>query len=287
LINASYGVLGSERFLLYCLPVADSTTAYGRDSIERTIAKAQGLDIDVLYGDTDSVFLLAPSLEQISEIINWSQNSLGVGLEVEKTYRYVVLSKRKKNYFGVYPNSDIDVKGLMGKKRNTPQFLQKAFKDVLNVLSKVKSESEFNAAQTRVKEYIRDVYRKLEKGKYSNEDLAITMQMTQHLHKYAVNAQHVKAAWQLEEMYQRKRYNKPLNKSLPAEFVKSGRFIRFVKTKNPDRVTALELMTKNSKIDIKAYRSMIDTIFEQLIGALDIEVEELSTGQVNLMEFFS
>ncbi len=287
LINASYGVLGSDRFLLYCLPVADATTAYGRDSIERTISKAQSLNIKVLYGDTDSVFLLSPTQEQIQEIINWSQESLGVGLEVEKTYRYVVLSQRKKNYFGVYPNSEIDVKGLMGKKRNTPQFLQKAFKNVLKRLSEVKSEPEFYAAEARVKEYIGGVYRKLEKGKYSNDDLAISMQMTQPLHKYAVNAQHVKAAWQLEEMFQKQRHNKPLNKSVPAEFIKSGRFIRFVKTKNSDRVTALELMSQKSKIDIKAYRSMIDTIFEQLIGALDIDLEELSTGQVNLMEFFS
>ncbi|MHA1976194.1 MAG: DNA-directed DNA polymerase I [Candidatus Hodarchaeales archaeon] len=287
LINASYGVLGSDRFLLYCLPVADSTTAYGRDSIERTITKAQELKVKVLYGDTDSVFLLSPSSEQIQEIIEWSQTSLGVGLEVEKTYRYVVLSQRKKNYFGVYPNSEIDVKGLMGKKRNTPQFLQKAFKQVLKILSVVKSEPEFDAAQTRIKEYIRNIYRKLEKGQYSNDDLAIRMQMTQHLHKYAVNAQHVKAAWQLEEMYQKQHHNKPLNKSVPAEFIKSGRFIQFVKTKNPDRVTALELMSPKSKIDVKAYRSMIDTIFEQIIGALDLEMEELSSGQVNLMEFFS
>ena len=131
------------------------------------------------------------------------------------------------------------------------------------------------------------MYRKLEKGKYSNDDLAISMQMTQSLHKYTVNAQHVKAAWQLEEMFQKQNHNKPLNKSVPAEFIKSGRLIRFVKTKNSDRVTALELMSQKSKIDIKAYRSMIDTIFEQLIGALDIDLEELSSGQVNLMEFFS
>ncbi len=287
LINASYGVLGSDRFLLYCLPVADSTTAYGRDSIERTIAKAQSLNVQVLYGDTDSVFLLSPNPEQIKEIIKWSQTSLGVGLEVEKNYRYVVLSERKKNYFGVYPNSEIDVKGLMGKKRNTPQFLQRAFKHVLRIFSEVKSEQEFDDAKNRVKEYIRNVYRKLERKKYSNEDLAITMQLTQPLHRYAVNAQHVKVAWQLEEMYQRQYYNKPLNKSKPAEFIKSGRFLRFVKTKTADRVTALELMSDKSKIDVKAYRSMIDTIFEQLIGALDIEVEELSSGQVNLMEFFS
>ena len=287
LINASYGVLGSERFLLYCLPVADSTTAYVRDSIERTISKAQSLNVKVLYGDTDSVFLISPSPDQIQEIIEWSQSTLGVVLEVEKTYRYVVLSQRKKNYFGVYPNSEVEVKGLMGKKRNTPQFLQEAFKKVLNILSEVKSESEFEAAQVCVKEYIRNVYRKLEKGKYSNDDLAITMQMTQHLHKYAVNAQHVKAAWQLEEMYQRQHHNKSLNKTIPAEFIKSGQFIRFIKTKNADRVTALELMSPKSKIDIKAYRSMIDTIFEQITGALDIEMEELSSGQVNLMEFFS
>ncbi len=49
----------------------------------------------------------------------------------------------------------------------------------------------------------------------------------------------------------------------------------------------MEVMTDKSKVDIKAYRSMVDTIFEQLFGALDIEVEELASGQVNLMEFFN
>ncbi|MFX0186081.1 MAG: DNA polymerase domain-containing protein, partial [Candidatus Hodarchaeota archaeon] len=114
LVNASYGVFGSANFALYCLPVADSTTAYGRDAIEKTIQKAQTLGIKVLYGDTDSVFLLSPTKDQINVIIQWSKKDLGVGLEMEKIYRYVVLSERKKNYFGVYPDSRVDVKGLMG-----------------------------------------------------------------------------------------------------------------------------------------------------------------------------
>ncbi|MHA2175260.1 MAG: DNA polymerase domain-containing protein [Candidatus Hodarchaeales archaeon] len=286
-VHNSYGVLGSDRFPLYCLPVADSTTAYGRDSIERTIEKARSLDVKVLYGDTDSVFLLSPSEAQIKGIIRWSQEELGVSLEVEKTYRYVVLSERKKNYFGVYPNSDIDVKGLMGKKRNTPPFLQKAFQAVLTLLSKVTTLPEFEEALQQVKKYVRGIYQNLEKNSYSYSDLAITMQVTQPLHHYKVQAQHVKAAWQLEKDYQAKQRISQVNKLKKPSFIKPGQFIRFVKTKTPERVTALELMSEKFKVDIKAYRSMVDTIFEQLFGALDIEVEELASGQVNLMEFFN
>ena len=286
LINASYGVLGSDRFPLYCLPVADSTTAYGRDSIKKTVAKAKELEVEVLYGDTDSVFLLSPTQEQINEIVEWSQRELGVGLEVEKTYRYIVFSKRKKNYFGVYSNSDIDVKGLMGKKRNTPPFLQSAFQEVLKILSRVKTIEEFEQAKNEVKNYVRTVYQKLERGKYSNDDLAVTMQITQPLKRYLVKSQHVKAAYQLEEHFQSIYKKEHAGNTRRTPFIKPGKFIRFVKTKNKEKVTALDLMSSKSKVDVKAYRSMVDTIFEQIFGSLDLELQDLASGQVNLMEFF-
>jgi DNA polymerase I len=286
LINAAYGVLGSDRFPLYCVPVADSTTAYGRDSIEKTIQKAQSLNIKVLYGDTDSVFLHEPSKEQVAEIIKWSQETLGVMLEMEKIYRYVVLSERKKNYFGVYPDSSIDVKGLMGKKRNTPPFLQEGFKQVLNILSQVNSIEEFNEAKNSVKELLRGIYQKLEKRTYSGKDLAITVQMTQPLERYKVRSQHVKAAVQLEEYYQEQYAANHNGNRRDRSYIKAGQLIRFVKTMTTDRVTPLELVTDKSKFDVKAYKSMVDSTFDQLFGALDIEVEEISTGQVNLMEFF-
>ncbi|MFX1538304.1 MAG: DNA polymerase domain-containing protein, partial [Promethearchaeota archaeon] len=277
LINASYGVLGSDRFQFYCLPVADATTAYGRDAIEKAIQKSQALGISVLYGDTDSVFLQNPTKEQIDEIIQWSMEELGVGLEMEKVYRYLVLSERKKNYFGVYPDSSVDVKGLMGKKRNTPPFLQKGFREVLAILAQVTTKEEFNEAKKQVINLIRGIYQTLEKKEYSAADLAITTQLTQPLHRYKVQAQHVKAAIQLNNYYKKK----------GKDPVKAGQLIRFIKTRTSERVTPLLLMTDSSKVDVKAYKSMIDSTFDQLFGALDIEVEEIATGQVNLMEFFS
>lgn len=286
LVNASYGVFGSANFALYCLPVADSTTAYGRDAIEKTIQKAQALGITVLYGDTDSVFLLSPTKEQIDVIIKWSKMDLGVALEMEKIYRYVVLSERKKNYFGVYPDSSVDVKGLMGKKRNTPPFLQEGFKEVLAILSRVNTVEEFNTAKAEVKTLVRNIYQKLEKKKYPKEELAITIQLTQPLTRYKVQAQHVKAARQLEEHFQNqyKAVHNGIKRKEP--FAKAGQLIRFIKTQSSDRVTPLELMTNKSIVDVKAYKSMVESTFDQLLGALDIDAEEMASGQVNLMEFF-
>jgi DNA polymerase I len=96
MINASYGVTGAQHFELFCMPAAESVTAYGRDAIVRTKAKAESMGIKVLYGDTDSVFLDNPSKEQQEKLVHWSSEELGIDLEVEKTYKYVALSDRKK-----------------------------------------------------------------------------------------------------------------------------------------------------------------------------------------------
>ncbi|NIP66593.1 hypothetical protein GWN63_00610, partial [Candidatus Bathyarchaeota archaeon] len=120
ILNASYGVFGAETFDLYCPPVAEATASLGRHVITQTINKAQELGIQVIYGDTDSVFLKDPTTEQIETLASWSEEELGMELEVDKVYRYSIFSSRKKNYLGVLPDGNIDVKGLTGKKRHIP-----------------------------------------------------------------------------------------------------------------------------------------------------------------------
>ena len=116
ILNASYGVMGAEIFPLYFLPAAEATTATGRHIIMDTIDKCKESGIDVLYGDTDSLFVKNPTSKQIQEIINKAKIEHNVELEIDKEYRYVVLSSRKKNYLGVSKNGKVDVKGLTGKK---------------------------------------------------------------------------------------------------------------------------------------------------------------------------
>jgi DNA polymerase I len=100
ILNASYGVMGAEIFPLYCLPVAEATTAVGRYTILATIEKCKTFGIEVLYGDTDSLFLKAPSKDQVQKVVDWAKIEFGVDLDLDKEYRYVVFSTRKKNYLG-------------------------------------------------------------------------------------------------------------------------------------------------------------------------------------------
>ena len=78
ILNASYGVMGAEIFPLYYLPAAESTTGIGRHIILDTIEKCKESGINVLYGDTDSIFVKNLSKEQIAMLIDRAKNDHSV-----------------------------------------------------------------------------------------------------------------------------------------------------------------------------------------------------------------
>ncbi|MFB0545141.1 MAG: DNA-directed DNA polymerase I, partial [Asgard group archaeon] len=241
-VNASYGVLGAETFPLYCPPVAESTTAIGRYAITQTIKRAEEIGIKVLYGDTDSLFIKNPTTEQINGLIKWCHRELGLDLEVDKVYRYVALSARKKNYLGVHEDGIVDVKGLMGKKRNTPKFLREIFYIMLEELGKVTSIEEFEEAKEKIREIVRKCYRKLENGEYSYEDLSFTVQLSKAPAEYVkTTPQHVKAARLLEQK---------------GRTIKRGDIINFVKVRGSQAVVPISQASKY-EIDVPKYKEHI------------------------------
>lgn len=270
LINASYGIIANEFFPFYCLSVADATTSVGRYAITLTINKCEELGIDVLYGDTDSVFLKSPTDNQIDSLINWSDANLDIKLDIDKEYIYCTFSERKKNYLGLLKDGSIDIKGLLGKKRNTPKFLQEAFKEMLIILQEIKIPQDFKTAKEKLKTIVNECYRNIENDKYSYEQLAITVQLNRNINEYESTPIHVRAAKMLV--------------SAGIE-VKAGQIIRYVKLSEDPGIMPIELI-KNEKIDIKSYKSFIDSTFSQILESLDININQLKE-KVNLLSFFS
>jgi len=184
ILNASYGVMGAEIFPLYFLPAAEATTAVGRYTILETIKKCEGTGIEVLYGDTDSLFIKNPTEEQIQKLIEQAKTDHGVDLEIDKTYRYCVLSNRKKNYLGVTDSGKVDVKGLTGKKSHTPGFIKKLFFDLLDVLSEVKTMEDFVKAKKQISEKIADCGKKVEAKEIPLEDLTFNVMLSKAPSEY-------------------------------------------------------------------------------------------------------
>jgi DNA polymerase elongation subunit (family B) len=270
-VGQSYGVMGFETFALYCLPVAEATAALGRDAITRTLRRCQELGISVLYGDTDSLFLQNPTREQIVQVREWAEAELGVELDLDKTYRYVAFSSRKKNYFGVLPDGTADIKGLTGKKSQTPEYLKEIFYQALGILSQVKTEADFEKARDETKKLLAKMISDLKGRRVPVQQLAFTVMMGKPTERYnGTTPQHVRAAKLLEDR---------------GREIKAGEIIAYVKTKSPPYVKPVEL-ARAEDVDSEKYIEYAHSMFDQMLDALDFSFDEIM-GATTLDFFWS
>ena len=270
-LNATYGAMGFETFAFYCLPVAEATAALGRYAITKTIEKCGESGIQVLYGDTDSLFLQNPTSEQVVMVSRWADKELGVELDLDKVYRYVAFSSRKKNYFGVLPDGTVDIRGLTGKKSQTPEYLKRMFYETLGILSSVKSEEDFENARSRIKSLLTRMVGDLKGKKVPVADLAFNVMMGKTTEKYnGTTPQHVRAAKLLEEK---------------GREIKAGEIIEYVKTKNPPYVKPVAL-ARVEDVDPDKYIEYAHSMFDQLLDALDFTFDEIM-GATTLDFFWS
>ena len=272
ILNASYGVMGAQIFPLYFLPAAEATTATGRHIILDTIEKCRELNVDVLYGDTDSIFVKNPTEQQMQTIINQAKNNHGVELEVEKEYRYVVLSDRKKNYLGVTKNGKVDVKGLTGKKSHTPAFIKSLFYDILDILAEVKTNDEFKNAKSKISSKIAECSRKIQAKEIPLSDLAFNVMLSKSLNEYTKTIpQHIRAAKQLESVRE----------------IKKGDRISYVKIINKPGVRPVE-MAKQSEIDSSKYMEFMQRTLDQITSSMNMDFDTIigKPRQTGLDQFF-
>ncbi len=191
-------------------------------------------------------------------------------LEVDKNYRYVALSSRKKNYLGVHEDNRVDIKGLTGKKRHIPEFLKLTFTRLVEILGEVKSPADFDQARVKIRELVRDSYSKLRNRKYTLEDLAFNMMIGKSVGGYTkTTPQHVKAAQQLEKT---------------GTEIKAGDLVSFVKVTGGTGVKPVKLANLQ-EIDVNKYTEYIRSTFEQVLDSLELDYEEL-TGAKKLESFF-
>jgi DNA polymerase, archaea type len=149
LINGAYGVFGKDYFYYYDPRVAELITAYGRYTLLKMRELAQENGFEVIYGDTDSVFIHMDS-EVRGPILNTVDNAknivgrfqklceerLGVEVELKRIYYKSIMSEGKKHYVG-YGIDDkgkevLDIVGMEGKKRNRPKFIQDIFNEIID-----------------------------------------------------------------------------------------------------------------------------------------------------------
>ncbi|RDW88441.1 DNA polymerase-1 [Coleophoma cylindrospora] len=285
--NSVYGLTGATVGKLPCLEIASSTTAYGRQMIEKTkgeveakysIANGYSHDAQVIYGDTDSVMVkfgtidLAETMKLGEEAATYVSSKFikPIKLEFEKVY-FPYLLINKKRYAGLYwTNPDkydkMDTKGIETVRRDNCRLVQTVIETVLRMIL---IDQDVQGAQ----DYVKDTISDLLQNKIDMSKLVITKALAKA--DYAAKQAHVELA---ERMRKRDAGSAPALGDRVAYVIVKGSAGAKNFERSEDPIFVLE---NNVPIDTKYYldnqlAKPLGRIFEPILG--ETKAKSLLTG---------
>ncbi|MEM2464012.1 MAG: DNA polymerase domain-containing protein [Candidatus Bathyarchaeia archaeon] len=184
--NATYGYAGWIGARWYIKPVAEAVTAWGRHIIMDTIRIAKNLGLEVIYGDTDSIFV-KNDIEKIEKLSKIIEERFGLEIKPDKIYVRVLFTEAKKRYCGLMQDGRLDIVGLevvRGDWANVAKDIQE------KILEKILKE----LAVSKAVDYVRKYITSLRNRRVPYRDLIIWKTLTKSPEEYEVKAPHVEAA---------------------------------------------------------------------------------------------
>jgi DNA polymerase I len=193
--NATYGYAGWIGARWYIKPVAEAVTAWGRYTITSAIKMAKNLGLDVIYGDTDSIFIKYEheKVEKLSKVI---EENLGLEIKPDKIYSRILFTEAKKRYCGLMLDGRLDMVGLEVVRGDWANVAKNIQEKVLEIILK---EQPIKRAVEKAVEYVRKYIIDLRNKSVPYRDLVIWKTLTKPLEEYEVKAPHVEAAKLLQK----------------------------------------------------------------------------------------
>jgi DNA polymerase I len=187
--NASYGYTGWIGARWYIKPVAEAATAWGRHTILVSIDLAKKNGLEVIYGDTDSIFIKHDP-HKVEKLCQEIYQKLGLEIKPDKIYVRILFTEAKKRYCGLLSDGRLDIVGLEVVRGDWTAVAKNVQEKVLEIVLKEKSPEK---AAKFVRQYISDLREK----KVPYKDLVIWKTLTKPVEEYEVRAPHVEAAKRL------------------------------------------------------------------------------------------
>jgi len=217
LMNSFYGVLGAPTSRLYRKEVAAAITLLGRKLIKWTHVVLKNLGYEIVYGDTDSVYIKAKSegyidilkegsmlvgkvndsYKKFAENLNGEECTLEI--EFEKVFKSIFFvgkkgddsgkgAKKKYAYRllwedGKLATEKVKFTGFEVKRSDTPRLGRMAQEQVITMILDGKSKEEVVA-------YLKDLHTKMRTGKIPAEDFGFPKEIKKFLHEYGVSTTH-------------------------------------------------------------------------------------------------
>ncbi|MGQ4832797.1 MAG: DNA-directed DNA polymerase [Candidatus Asgardarchaeia archaeon] len=270
IMNATYGYAGWSGARWYMRPVAEATTAWGRQTILRAKEIAEELGLTVYYGDTDSLFLEYDP-EKIKKFEEQVEKELGLDIKADRIFKSIFFTEAKKRYAGIDTKGLLEVTGFEVVRGDWAEIAREVQEEILRIILEKEDVNE-------AVKYVREVIKSLRERKIPYEKLVIWKTISRALNEYKARAPHITAARILQEHgYQ----------------ITPGTQVGFVITKGTGILAERAMpyqFAKYEDVDIEYYiEKQIIPVALRILSAFGISEVDLKTEkrQVSLTDFFS
>lgn len=195
LANASYGYYAYAGSRWYSRICAKSIAAWGRYYIQEVIKKAEGMGLEVIYGDTDSLFLADCSESKAKKFLGEVNKTLPgtMELDLEGMFKSGIFVPAKtgvtakKRYALLDKNDNITIRGFERVRRDWCKIAKDTQERVLLAILKDRD-------QNKAINIVEETVEKLKGGEIEKKELVIYTQITRPIERYEQIGPHVAAA---------------------------------------------------------------------------------------------
>ncbi|HEY7079969.1 MAG TPA: DNA polymerase domain-containing protein [Nitrososphaeraceae archaeon] len=204
-----YGTSGSIWNRYSNVKVFEEINKLARQILLQTKDIVQKAGFDLIYADTDAVFLKKKdsTRKDYEEIMNQIIRETGLYMSLEFHYKYLVLlcveadekMEARKHYFGLtYNNNQLITRGIETRRHDSPAFIKEFQQTLLSRLFDCNTYEEvLTIGYENALLYITQTVDKLMDGKVQINDLVISKLLRQNIDKYKSLFPHVSAAIRL------------------------------------------------------------------------------------------
>lgn len=201
--NATYGYFGYFGSKWYCRECGSAAASFGRFYINKILDEAKRFGFEIIYGDTDSLFVVLKDLMSKEKIKKKAEEFVAkmnkklpgiIELEFRDLYEGGIFVARheeekgaKKRYALIDYKGNIEIRGFETVRRDWCELSKRIQRDVLTTILRERNPQ-------KAVQMVRDVVEKLKNGEVTLEDLIIYEQITKPLATYKAIGPHVKAA---------------------------------------------------------------------------------------------
>jgi len=279
LLVTCFGYLGYKNARFGRIEAHEAVTALGREILLQAKEAAEELGFTVLHMYVDGIWVRKEGCKTVRDfdaLLVTIHERTGLPIALDGIFRWIAFLPSKQDarvsvanrYFGVFQDGSTKERGIELRRRDTPLFVAKAQRKILNILAQAKDGRDLPFYLPKIRALVNEKLETLRRGQIPLDELVVRQHLSRELDEYRAPSPAARAAMQLQQV---------------GKNLRPGQSVRLLFLRGEPNVRAWDLTEapNPAAIDLAHYRKLLLETVETILEPVE-ESEKLFSHQIQL-----